>query len=246
MQVKQITNLFALMDFFVRAKKPLSVREIVDEFSWPRSSVFNMVSTLVELGYLYQPVARGGYYPTSKWMSLARDISESQPLPESVHRLLVDLMNETGETISLTAPDGTNVVILDLVEATAVIRYTGDVGQRLPIHVTAAGKAILSQYSPSERAAVLRRVDFARHGDDRFASPEAVETDIENSRGNGWYVNLGSYAHDLAGIGVPFPFRNRRNAIVLGAPISRAEARVDALGQLLREKVEAFLRDHEG
>ena len=59
MLVKPIANLFSLMDFFVRARRPLSVRDIVAEFSWPRSSVFNMVSTMVEHGYLHQPVPRG-------------------------------------------------------------------------------------------------------------------------------------------------------------------------------------------
>ena len=142
MHVKQISNLFALMDYFVRARKPLSVREIVDAMSWPRSSAFNIVETMVECGYLYQPVARGGYYPTTRWMELARDLSESQPLPESVHRLLVELMNQTGETLSLAAAEGANVVLLDVVEPQAVIRYTANVGQRMPIHLTAAGRAM--------------------------------------------------------------------------------------------------------
>ena len=246
MLVKQISNLFSLMDFFVLAKKPLSVREIVEEFSWPRSSVFNMVSTLVELGYLYQPVSRGGYYPTTRWMELARDLSESQPLPESVHQLLADLVNQTGETVTLAAPDGTNLVVLDIVECQAVIRYTANIGQRMPIHVTAAGRAILSQYSPSERAAVLKRVDYQRHVNDTFMAPEAVEQDIQRSMKNGWFVNLGSYATDLAGIAVPFPFRNRRNAIVIGAPVSRVADRVDELGQLLRREVDRYLIDCAG
>ncbi len=137
MLVKQISNLFALMDFFVRAKRPLSVRDIVDEFDWPRSSVFNTVSTMVEHGYLYQPVPRGGYYPTTKWMELARDISQSQPLPASVHELLVGLAHETGESLFLAAPEGSSVVFLDLVESTADIRFIAKVGQRLPIHLTA-------------------------------------------------------------------------------------------------------------
>src|SRR5690625_7881850 len=91
MQVKQVVNLFELLELFIRARQPLSVREIVDELGWARSSTFNMVSTLMELGYLYQPVTRGGYYPTSRWMDVARQLSEAQPLPESVHELLVDI-----------------------------------------------------------------------------------------------------------------------------------------------------------
>lgn len=243
MQVKQIVNLFELMDLFVRAKKPLSVRDIVEEFNWPRSSAFNIVSTMVDCGYLYQPVSRGGYYPTARWMDLARDISESQPLPESVHNLLVDLMNQTGETLILAAPEGTNAVLLDVVESQAAIRYTAQVGQRIPIQVTAAGKAILCQYSPSERAALLKRVNFQRYASDEFMTPDAVEQDILRSAQDGWYVNRASYAEGLAGIAVPFPFRNRRNAIVLGAPISRVEQRVDDLGKLLLESVNRFLAE---
>ena len=64
MSVKQISNLLSLLEHFSQVKKPLSVKEIVEEFGWPRSSAFNIVNTLVDSGYLYQPVHRGGYFPT--------------------------------------------------------------------------------------------------------------------------------------------------------------------------------------
>lgn len=244
MRVKQIANLFSLMDFFVRARKPLSVRDIVDEFSWPRSSVFNMVSTLVGEGYLYQPVARGGYCPTTRWMDLARGLADSQPLPESVHELLADLSSQTGETLFLGAPDGTSVVFLDVVESSADIRFIANVGQRLPIHVTAAGRAILAQYSPAERASTLRRIRYQPYEKASFMTPEEVERDIREGTEKGWYVNMGVYAPGVAGIAVPFPFRNRRDAIALGAPVSRVEDRVAYLGGLLREAVGRFLAEN--
>lgn len=245
MQVKQIANLFSLMELFARARKPLSVREIVDEFSWPRSSVFNMVSTMVEHGYLYQPVPRGGYYPTTRWMDLAREFTEFQPLPESVHGLLVELMEQTGETLILAAAEGTSAVFLDVVESPADIRYTVNVGQRLPIHITAAGRAILAQYSPAERAAILERVEYRNYEKGAFTTPQAVEEDIQQRAQTGWYINLACYQPNVAGIAVPFPFRHRRNAIVLGGPDSRIEPRVEALGTLLRDSVDRFLAEHE-
>ncbi len=244
MHVKQIGNLFDLMEFFVRAKKPLSVREIVDEFSWPRSSAFNIVSTMVERGYLYQPVSRGGYFPTARWMELVRDLSVAEPLPESVHELLVELMNKTGETMSLAAAEGTNVVLLDVVESSAVVRYTASVGQQMPLHLTAAGKAILSLYSPAERAATLERIAYDRYDNKTFSSPESIEQEIQKNAKKGWFINFGVYADGLAGIGVPFSLGNRRHSIVIGAPISRVEKRTDELGKLLRESVNRFLKQH--
>ncbi len=245
MLVKQISNLFGLMELFVRAKKPLSVRDIVAEMAWPRSSAFNIVETMVEHGYLYQPVPRGGYYPTTKWMELARDLSESQPLPESVHTLLLNLGAETGESLFLAAPEGTSVVFLDAVESTADIRFIATIGQRLPIHVTAAGKAILSQYSASERAATLKRIKYQPYEQDAFMSAESVENDIQKSLSDGWYVNLAMYQPGVAGIAVPFPFRGRRDAIALGGPVSRIEKNAEMIGKLLREAVDRFLQENQ-
>jgi len=243
MRVRQLCNLFQLMELFVRARRPLSVREIVAEFSWPRSSAFNMVTTLVEEGYLFQPVARGGYYPTSKWMELARGLADAQLMPESVHALLVDLMQQTGETLFLAAAEGSSVIFLDVVEPPADIRFIANVGQRLPIHVTAAGRAILAQYSPAERAATLKRIKYQRYEKDAFTTAESVERDIQASAGDGWYVNLGIYAPGVAGIAVPFPFRDRRCAIAMGAPVARVEDRLAFFGRLLRESARRFLKE---
>lgn len=245
MRVKQIENLFELMDYFVRVRKPVSVRDIVEAFSWPRSSAFNVVTTLVELGYLYQPGRRGDYYPTSRWLSLARDLMESTPMPPSVHQLLVDLMSKTGETVFLAAPEGTKVIFLDVAESSADIRLIASIGQRLPIHVTAAGQAILAQYSAPERDKVLKRIKYEPFEKPLYMTQESVEQEILKQLDTGWFVNRGVYAPGVAGIAVPFPFQNRRNAIALGAPVSRVENRMEELGQLLKDSVENFLREND-
>lgn len=244
MRVKQIENLFQLMEYFVRVRKPVSVRDIVDEFSWPRSSAFNVVTTLVELGYLYQPARRGDYYPTNRWLTLARDLMESTPMPQSVHQLLVDLMSKTGETVFLAAPEGTKVIFLDVAESSADIRLIASIGQRLPIHVTAAGQAILAQYTVSERDAVLKRIKYEAYEKPLYLTPESVEQEIQLHMNAGWFVNMGVYAPGVAGIAVPFPFQNRRNAIALGAPVSRVEGKMEELGKFLKAAVDKFLLEH--
>jgi IclR family acetate operon transcriptional repressor len=103
----------------------------------------------------------------------------------------------------------------------------------LPIHVTAAGRALLSQYTPAERAAVLRRIQFQAYQRDDFMTPESVEDNIAASAVKGWYMNPAIYAPGVAGIAVPFPFRGQRYAIALGGPLSRIEAKLDELGNML-------------
>ncbi|BFM05633.1 IclR family transcriptional regulator [Halioxenophilus aromaticivorans] len=232
------------MDLFARVKEPLSVKQIVAQLGWPRSSVFNLVSTLVDLGYLYQPVPRGGYYPTTAWLDLAREVCESQPLPPSVHRLVQSLAEETGETVLLAAPEGTQVVFVDVVQSANVIRYSASAGDRVPLQATSAGRAILSLYSPAERSSTLKRVDFKPFADSEFDSAEKVELAVLAGQQKGWFTNNGSFVPGLAGVAVPFAFGARRNAIVLGAPLARVEPQLDDLGALLAARVQAFLQEH--
>lgn len=244
MQVKQIVNLFKLMDFFIESRKPLSIRDIVDEFGWPRSSAFNVITTLMEQGYLYQSTPRGGYLPTAKWLELGQALLTVQPLPDSVHQLLVDLAHLTGETIFLAAAEGTQVVFLDVEESSSDIRFIARIGQRLPIHITAAGKAILAQYSTRERKALLSRIEYTKFTEHSLVSMDAVLKDIEQGEERGWHVNPGMYNQSVAGIAVPFSFLGRRYAIALGAPLSRVGQSFDHLGSLLQNNVKSFLAQH--
>src|SRR3546814_14585795 len=70
--------------------------EIAEDLGWPRSSSFKLVATLAAKGYLYEPRARGGYYPSPRWLVLAEAVSRAEPLPEAYHRLAQDLMQEIG------------------------------------------------------------------------------------------------------------------------------------------------------
>src|ERR1700759_5073947 len=117
MIAKQPANLLDILEFFARIKRPATLTEIAQEFGWPRSSTFNMVGTLVERGFLYEPKPRTGYYPTPRWLTLSPNNAEAEPLPPSLHRLLMDLVQETGETAYVAAPAGDSVVFLDVVES---------------------------------------------------------------------------------------------------------------------------------
>jgi len=245
MQVKQISNLFKLMELFAREQKPLSVKEIVSAIGWPRSSVFNLVATLVNEGYLYQPVPRGGYCPSTRWMELANSLVNAQPLPAIIHQRLVEAMEQTGETLFLATSEGSFVVFLDVVEPSAEIRFTANIGHRLPIHVTAAGRAILSLHTAAERKAILQRIEYSAHEDNPFLNPEAVEKDIEEHTGGDCYMNMGLYRPGVAGIAVPFMYRNRRMAIALGGPVSRVEEHAAHYEKLLREAVSNLLNELE-
>lgn len=241
MFVKQIANLFSLMELYARVQKPLSAQEIVNELAWPRSSTFNVIETLVELDYLHQPTPRGGYYPTSKWLKLAQDIVETAPLPEEVVELLRSLSKETGETIFLARAEGNSVVFEEVVESSADIRFIAKIGRRLPIHIAASGRAILQQYTADRIEAQLKHINYRAYEKTELMDADSVQKSLQEGRQRGWHINNALYAQGVAGIAVPFMYGGIHRSIALGGPESRITAKTDELGKLLKQRVDDFL-----
>ncbi len=238
MIVRQAANVLEIMEFFADQKKPATLAEIADHFGWPRSSTFNLLATLSEKGYLYEPRRRGGYYPTPRWLAMAKMVSEVEPLPPWTHALISELSADTGETASIVAPSGVMAVFIDVVESQAPIRYFATIGHRIPIHASGSGRALLLQYSKEERDSLYRKIEFIQYGASTPTSIEAVETELRNSIARGYCVSVGDYSRDLAGAAIPLPIGDRRLSVVVAGPEFRIGPKLPEVAALIARTIE--------
>jgi len=243
MQVKQAANVLELLEFFARRQRPATLAELSDELGWPRSSTFNLIGTLAEKGYLYEPRVRGGYYPSPRWLAMAQAVSQAEPLPEAALLLVAEVAEETGETTAIGAPSGIHTMWIHVIESTALIRYFGRVGHRLPIHASSTGRAILAQYSFAERQAVYRKLSFERYSPTTPMSIEAVEAELRRSAARGYHFSNGDFSKDLVGVALPLPIGQRRLSIVVAGPQFRCLDRVPAIAETIRSGIARFAAD---
>ena len=227
MLVKQAANVLELLEYFAREQKTASLADLCAHFGWPRSSTFNLIQTLVERGFLYEPKARGGFYPTGRWLALAQEIASAEPLPKAALALLRDLAETTGETIWIAAPSGQHAVLLSVIQSAQAVRYTAEPGKRVPIHGTASGQAIMSQMSAAQIAAILRKAVFERFGPGTSMSVEEVEQSIAESLRRGWFRSASAFSRDLGGISVPLVLGGRLFSVTVAGPLFRIESRME-------------------
>jgi DNA-binding IclR family transcriptional regulator len=237
MIVRQAAYVLDVLEYFAQTKRPATSAEVADHFGWPRSSTFNLLTTLAEKGYLYEPRPRAGYYPTPKWLAMARMIAEVEPLPAWAHAVVAELSAQTGETVAIAAPAGTMAVFIEVVESSEPIRYFAAVGHRLPIHATASGRALLWQYAREERDALYRKVEFRQYGATTPISIDAVEAELRASIDRGYCRSFGDYSRDLAGIAIPLPLGERRLSVVVAGPEFRVRPRADEIAAVLDKAV---------
>jgi IclR family transcriptional regulator, acetate operon repressor len=240
MQVKQAANVLDLLEFFAREKRPVSLVEISESLQWPRSSTFNLVATLVDKGYLYEPRGRGRYYPSPRWLSMAQSVADAEPLPDAIVSMVAEIAAETGETTAIGGAAGTSAIFLHVVESPAPIRYFGQVGHRLPIHASSTGRAILEQYSVAERQSLYRKINFERFTDTTPMSIEAVEAEVRFAAERGYHRSNAEFSPDLVGVALPLALNGRRLSVVVAGPMFRCADRVADTAAILRRAITRF------
>lgn len=221
MTVKQIENLLALLEYFADRQEPATLADVVRHFGWPRSSAHNILTTLVESGYLYEPRARGGFYPSSRWHRLSQSFATGEPVPEALHNIIVELGHRTGETIWISAPSGLYAVFLEVVESSAAVRYAAQLGNRVPIHVTASGQTLLSQMPDKDREVLLRKTVYGCWGPNAAKSVEEVHQQMDEARERGWFISASNYSPDLGGVAVPIVLGDRIFSVTVAGPLYR-------------------------
>ena len=238
MIVRQAANVLDILEYFAQARRPATLSEIADHFGWPRSSTFNLLTTLADRGYLYEPKPRAGYYPTPRWLEQAQTVANAEPLSPWIKLILTELASDTGETIAIGGAAGTMAVFLDVVESRASVRYFARVGHRIPIHASSTGRALLLQYSTEERMALYRKIEFKQYGAHTPISIEMVEAELRRSLERGYCVSYADFSADLAGIAMPLNLPERRLSIVVAGPMFRLEHKIDlvaaAIGSALK------------
>jgi DNA-binding IclR family transcriptional regulator len=237
MLVRQAANVLDLLEFYAQVKKPANLAEVSAALGWPRSSAFNLLSTLAQRGYLYEPRPKAGFYPTSRWMWLLRDIADPELLPAQICKAADEVARLTEETVAIAAPSGVNAVLLYVVESPHVIRFTAQVGYQMPIHLTACGRALLAQYSPSERASVLKKVQYEKIAERSLLDAKQVEAEIKRAATRGWHENINGYANDLLGIAMPVGLPDRCLSIVVGGPTVRMRQNIPQITTTLKREL---------
>jgi IclR family acetate operon transcriptional repressor len=238
-EVRQVVNALEILEFFAERGRPATLGDLVNHFGWPKSSTFNLISTLLGRGYLFEPKARDGYYPSPLLLALAQKADRAWPVPQAMQDAIQFLSQETGETCVLAGVTGQSVIFLAVSESPQMVRYAPTVGYLMPLHATATGRALLSQLPAKERTGLLGRAQFHQFTDLTLMDATAVEREIGASLDRGYFLSKGEHVRDLGGVAMPLWFRSRHLAVLVAGPRDRIEKKesqiVEAMHLRLKE-----------
>ncbi len=202
------------------------LRDIAARLGLVKSSVFRILYTLKELGYVDQAAGYGPYRLSRQVSALTR-----KPLaPPNFFAIagphLKQLRNETSESAWLARLRGGDLILIAVIHAQRRLQVTLDLGDACPLHATASGKAIAAHTPLADLNAALGAGVLPRFTSRTLIERGQLAAELAKVRQQGFAVNHGETAPAAVFVGAPvFDTAGKAFAAVsVSAPVAQCSA----------------------
>ncbi|PMQ00854.1 MAG: IclR family transcriptional regulator [Dictyoglomus sp. NZ13-RE01] len=191
-----------ILEILILAGRELSLKEIAQKTNLHISTVHRYLSTLIDKGYV-RKLPSGNYKPGFRILELSNYVLQSLDIREIAHPFLVELMNNTKQTVHLTIKDGYEGVYIDKVEGPETLPMMSRIGMRMPLYSTSFGKVLLAYSSEEEIEDYLRHVPLKPRTKNTITDPEKLKEELRKVRTLGYAFDDEENEIGIRCLGVP-------------------------------------------
>ncbi|MEM5500429.1 IclR family transcriptional regulator [Ahrensia kielensis] len=180
------------------------------------STVFHLVKTLENLGYLARLGEGKAYFIGPQLFALAANAPQLQTLSLIARPTLDALSADTGEASHLAIRSGAQVMMVAQADAKGMLQISRNMGSTRPIHATAIGKVLLAASLPAERDAIIAQMKFERFTPSTICHVEQFISELARVASQGHAEDNAEFDADIRCIAVALPAFAGRLTIALG------------------------------
>jgi DNA-binding IclR family transcriptional regulator len=180
----------------------MTVSEVAAEEGLQRSTSHRFLASLKELGYLVQD-ANSHYKCSLKLFELGMKTVNALEIKQVARPYLKELSGIYGETINLGYWNGFDIIYLDKIESSAIIRMDLAVGRRIPIYCTAMGKSIFAFLPDSHQKEILRTITLKPLGPKTITSKKLLKVELGKIRERGFAIDDEELSADVRCVAAP-------------------------------------------
>ncbi|MDQ2094949.1 IclR family transcriptional regulator [Rhodalgimonas zhirmunskyi] len=201
---------------FDDAHPELSLSELVVRTGLDKSAVQRLSHTLHMEGMLEKDPGTRRFRPSHAWLQMAYAYYWSDQLVPLALPKMIELSRVLGETVNLAELSGDHIIYVTRLPCKRTDFAASVAGRRLPAISTAAGRAILSTFTPEERATAAREWPMAGLTPRAELDREVIARDIEEAVQVGYAISRDQMI---------------LNEIAIAAPIRGADGRAVGAAQ---------------
>ena len=219
--VGSVARAIALLDAVAESDGGVRVNELARRIGVNPSTASRLLGTL-EAGGLVEREPGGPYRLGLRLVALSDRVLGQLDVRERARPWLTWLVQETGETATLSVPGGGDAITVDFVPSPSSVASLARLGRPSVAHATAAGKVMLAFGPPRE----LGEHELTAFTDRTITDPLGLERELDRVRSAGLAEAVGEREPDLNALAAPVIGRGGELAAILGlqGPAARLPA----------------------
>lgn len=223
--VQSVERALSVLEAVAKSPEPVPLGQLTEVLGIDPSSVFRLANTLKRRGFLANPNGRKQYVLGPTVWRLSREYDWSRMLISICRGPVKALANRTGETAHLAVREARQVFFIDHhASGEQGVIVPGQTGKLLPLHCTAHGKALLSDFGLPELKALYGATPLENYTARTIVSLPKLARACARVRTDGYAIDASEYLDDVACVAAPL--RDRSGIVIASIGISAPATRL--------------------
>lgn len=204
------------------SQNALSVSQTAVHLGINRAAAHRFLLTLRDLGYV-EKNEDNRYQLTFRLLEMGTKIANRFEIRREARRFMQELSKAFKETVNLGFYDGKEILHLEKIDSSEILRIDAPLWSKTPAYCTALGKAILAHLSEDELNEYLSCTRLVPHGPNTIVSKKKFREELKKTLALGYAVDDEELAPGLRCVAAPVFDHNGqvRYALSISSPSVR-------------------------
>ena len=199
--IQNVARALKILESLAVEQDGASISELAHKFDIPVNSTFRIIKSLESFGYVEEDSRR--YHSTPRLLYMGYAGMNKKGLVHNSIEMMHSLRDDINETVMLGTLTSNQIVIIEQLPSFEFVKFTADIGHRVPVYASAPGKAILAYLPKTEQGAVLSHINFRRFNDNTIPGRKVMEDEISAIREAGFSVDRGEEVSGIICVAAP-------------------------------------------
>jgi IclR family transcriptional regulator, KDG regulon repressor len=218
---KTVVKAMTLLNLFLTRER-LSLGDMIELTGMPKTSVYRMVCSLEEMGFLDRD-ENGMYSLGLLFLQYGHLVSERLDIRKIALPIMEELRDDVDEAVHLIVRQGNEAMYIEKIEGTQTVRLYTAIGRRSPLYAGACARSILTFLPEEERDAYIEQTELVPIASGTIRDKAELIRIVDESYRSGCTVShseLEDYTSAIAA-----PIFNHKREVAAGISIAGFEAR---------------------
>jgi DNA-binding IclR family transcriptional regulator len=211
-QIQSIERAAAVLRLLTGDSRPRALAELAAELQLPKGTVYGILRTLQTVGFVEQDTESRRYQLGAALLHIGSSYLNGSELRRRAVGAAHTLATRSGESVRIGTLHEAVVLIVHHVPGPDEPFQTPEVGNLMPLHATALGKALLAHHP--HLATEIGRAPLAACTTATITDPARLTAQLARISERGWAGDLGEFLPGVASIAAPI---DDGHGAVLGA-----------------------------